>query len=482
VAGIAKGRKASTSEWTQRAIDWTDKTKSVLEEKFARTMDRSVRLAVTGLSRSGKTVFTMSVVHLLKYLRTQPDLLAHLGVAEVVSVQVSNPPNLDAARFPYEQSIGSLSEDPRRWPESTRNVSEVRVTVRYRRERKHLMRLGDGVHTLHLDIIDYPGEWLLDLPLLDKSFSEWSRQAIALAEQPPRAKLAAKWRAFANGFDAVQSAVEADERIREGAALFRDYLLASRQAGLQFVQPGRFLLPGDLEGKLFLEFFPMLGPKAAPEDSLIAEFERRYDAFREQVIGEFRRRYFAGFDRQVVLADILTVLNTGQCAFVDTRDALNEILESFRYGDNSWLTRLFRPKIDRVLIAATKADRVSRDQSPLLRHFLEAMLGDTRESLAASGKHIQFAYRAISALCCTRDIKCSLNGVPASCIQGVPVDGSELVTFFPGQVPSCPPADDDWQGYNFRDFLPPSGRYQHGKMLDHLQMHEVLRFLIGDKI
>jgi uncharacterized protein len=28
--------------------------------------------------------------------------------------------------------------------------------------------------TLNLDIVDYPGEWLLDLPLLSLSFAEWS--------------------------------------------------------------------------------------------------------------------------------------------------------------------------------------------------------------------------------------------------------------------------------------------------------------------
>ena len=31
-----------------------------------------------------------------------------------------------------------------------------------------------GARVQHLDIIDYPGEWLLDLTLLDKSFTQWS--------------------------------------------------------------------------------------------------------------------------------------------------------------------------------------------------------------------------------------------------------------------------------------------------------------------
>ena len=42
------------------------------------------------------------------------------------------------------------------------------------------------IQHLTLEIIDYPGEWLLDLPLLEQSFAQFSRDALALAEQPVR--------------------------------------------------------------------------------------------------------------------------------------------------------------------------------------------------------------------------------------------------------------------------------------------------------
>ena len=35
-----------------------------------------------------------------------------------------------------------------------------------------------GAGSLTLDIVDYPGEWLLDLPLLGKSYEEWSAEAM----------------------------------------------------------------------------------------------------------------------------------------------------------------------------------------------------------------------------------------------------------------------------------------------------------------
>ena len=58
------------------------------------------------------------------------------------------------------------------------------------------------IQHLTLEIIDYPGEWLLDLPLLEESFAQFSQDALALAEQPLRRAAAAAWLAGLAGFDA----------------------------------------------------------------------------------------------------------------------------------------------------------------------------------------------------------------------------------------------------------------------------------------
>ena len=48
-------------------------------------------------------------------------------------------------------------------------------------------RQNGADRTLTLDIVDYPGEWLLDLPLLNKSFEQWSAESLALSREPLRA-------------------------------------------------------------------------------------------------------------------------------------------------------------------------------------------------------------------------------------------------------------------------------------------------------
>ena len=61
-----------------------------------------------------------------------------------------------------------------------RDISELRLVIDYQRQ-------SGADRTLTLDIVDYPGEWLLDLPLLDKSYEQWSAESLALSREGPRA-------------------------------------------------------------------------------------------------------------------------------------------------------------------------------------------------------------------------------------------------------------------------------------------------------
>ena len=71
-------------------------------------------------------------------------------------------------RFDYETHLAALTGSAPRWPESTSGISELRLSFRVRPA--GILSGITGPRTLHLDIVDYPGEWLLDLGLLDKGF------------------------------------------------------------------------------------------------------------------------------------------------------------------------------------------------------------------------------------------------------------------------------------------------------------------------
>ena len=145
----------------------------------------TLRLGVTGLSGAGKTVFITAIVHTLIHGGRLP-LFEALACGRIARARLEPQPDDGVPRFDYEQHARALSE--RRWPDSTRQVSELRLSIDYQSAR------GNN-RTLTLDIVDYPGEWLLDLPLLTTTYADWSAQTLALSAQHPRRKLASAWHA-----------------------------------------------------------------------------------------------------------------------------------------------------------------------------------------------------------------------------------------------------------------------------------------------
>ena len=118
----------------------------------------TVRLGVTGLSRAGKTVFITALLHGLLRGGRFPVFEA-LANGRIAGAKLAPQPDDAVPRFDYEGHVRSVVIE-RQWPESTRQISELRVVIDYQ-------SAGGAMRTLTLDIVDYPGEWLLDLPLLD---------------------------------------------------------------------------------------------------------------------------------------------------------------------------------------------------------------------------------------------------------------------------------------------------------------------------
>lgn len=84
-------------------------------------------------------------------------------------------------RFTYDEGLAQLYGQPPVWPTPTRGVSEIRLALRYR-SNDSLLRHFKETSTLYLEIVDYPGEWLLDLPMLAQDYLTWSRQMTGLLQ------------------------------------------------------------------------------------------------------------------------------------------------------------------------------------------------------------------------------------------------------------------------------------------------------------
>ncbi|MEC9367245.1 MAG: YcjX family protein, partial [Pseudomonadota bacterium] len=206
---------------------------------FTRDLVRpTLRLGVTGLARSGKTVFITAFIHNLLAGGRLP-FFDPVAQGRLVRAYLEPQPDDAVPRFDYERHPADLEAKQPHWPESTRRLAQLRLTLEY--EPKGYVRRQMGLNRLHVDIVDYPGEWLLDLPLLEKDYAWWSQESLDASTASARSGFSRHWRRALQGIDAAD---EADESLAAKLAeLFKDYLRACRSDpyALSTVPPGRFL-------------------------------------------------------------------------------------------------------------------------------------------------------------------------------------------------------------------------------------------------
>lgn len=442
-----------------------------------------LRLGVTGLARSGKTVFITGLITNLLARGRMPQLRA-AAEGRIDTVHLQPQPDVTLPRFDYEGHLAALTGDSPRWPESTRAISELRLS--FRTQPGGWFGGLRGPQVLHLDIVDYPGEWLLDLGLMEKSYAEWSDATLArLATR----REAAEFMATARAADGARRLDEADAR--DLSRLFTAYLGAARDAGYADCTPGRFLLPGDLSGSPVLTFAPLPRPETVSRGSLWREMERRYDAYKDRVVTPFFRDHFARLDRQVVLMDVLGALHQGPRAVEDLRRTMADLLGAFRVGRTGWLSSLLGARrVEKILFAATKADHLHHEQHPRLTALTEAMVAQARSRAAYAGAEV--AAMSIASLRATVEEMVEREGQNLPAVRGRLLATGKPAVMYPGALPADParvlsPAREGaerWLDaeYGLMGFAPARMTLNPGEGLPHIRLDRAAEFLIGDRL
>ncbi|KQT81840.1 YcjX family protein [Methylobacterium sp. Leaf466] len=452
----------------------------------------TLRLGVTGLARSGKTVFTTALIHHLVEAHALP-AFAPSQEGRLRRARLVPQPDDDVPRFPYEDHVAALT-GARVWPRSTDRISQFRLAIEY--ERAGGWRSGPG--TLMLDVVDYPGEWLLDLALIDQSYAGWSRATIAGTRRSGRAGAAVPWLETLTSLDPT---APLDEVVAERASTaFKAYLGALR-AGPEAVAttpPGRFLMPGDLAGSPALTFAPLDGlVEPLSPGSLAGLMERRFEAYKAKVVEPFFRNHFQRVDRQIVLVDVLAAVDAGPAALAELEEALDAVLLSFRIGRNTLISRLFAPRAERILFAATKADHLHQISHDRLDALLRLLVSRAMRRTEAAGARVGTV--ALASVRATRETTIHDGDEVLRAVSGTPeageivgdetFDGLSEAAVFPGELPARP--EDVLDGavppgsLRFPRFRPPLvkpdalGRPGH---LPQIRLDRAMQFLIGDRL
>jgi hypothetical protein len=466
-----------------------EKLKQSTHQVVNRLVDQHITLGVTGLSRSGKTAFITSLVNQLLHGDNHHQLAFFDPVQQqrFIAAKRLPQPHLHIGRFDYEKAMASLASNPPQWPVPTQGISELRLAIRYK-IKSSFLKWGTDTATLFVDITDYPGEWLLDLPMLKQNFAQWSEQMLSLMQQSPRNKLAQPFLTRLQQLDPWQPV---DEQLLQAlASEYTELLHQFRESlGLSLIQPGRFILPGDHKNAPLLQFFPFWGIESldatryqqAKEDSLIGMLKARFNEYKERLVKPFYQQHFSKFDRQIVLADCLTPLNNGRESFTDLQQCMALILDNFDYGQSNWLNRLFSPKIDKLLFVATKSDHVTADQHENLVSLLNQLIYPIKQHRAFD--LITMNALAISSITVTQQGVSEYQGKKLAVLRGKEAKTGKIITAFPGTVPKILPDENFWQQqqFHFINFLPQQPQAMH-QAIPHQRMDLALQFLLADKM
>ncbi|KXJ60704.1 MAG: hypothetical protein AXW14_03695 [Alteromonas sp. Nap_26] len=377
-----------------------DKTRAVASltgDKLADVFSKEThRFTITGLSRSGKSMLFTSLITMLKSRSEEGyacmPLLRYLPPSQVLDMHIAP---IDGYKpFPHLDNLEALKRGE--WPSATEEAYGFKLIVRLKQTgslKKHLLPHTDVV----FEFIDYPGEWITDIPMLNKPYAQWSDSAWAQLSSGPQQYFATPWKQFVNEFDFEQAPTP--ERITQLINAYRDYLIEAKANGISLLQPGSFLLESsDFDWKNF-GFTPL--PSSITSDishPWFKAFDKHYGSFQKAWLTPLKQSIFKETDKQIILVDLFEGLNHSRQHLYQLKETLSHLADTFVYGQSSWFSRtvLKKQQIGRVAFVATKADLIPSNQ----RENLLSLLTQVTEGARArfNDKPIEFEHFLVSAL------------------------------------------------------------------------------------
>jgi len=458
-----------------------------VSERFNKLRDKRLCLGITGLSQSGKSTFITSLINQL----AQHETASLPGFSPVLSERLLgvtiHPLEDDSlAEFPYDVSYQGLASAEPTWPASTDDTSGCLLELKLTQATSRLNPFSREHYSLYLEIRDYPGEWLLDLPLRDMTYSRWCAQCSAQYTQEPRVELLGDFLGELQHLDPLGDADE--DRLEALSIRFKEFLHSCKYDGnsLSQIQPGRFLVPGSVEDSDLLTFIPLLKCgsytegqlKAASKGSYFKVCEQRYKRYIAELVDPFYKQFFSRIDRQLVLVDIVNAINAGPDYLDDMRQALANITDSFAYGSQSLLGKLFSSKIDKVVFAATKVDQLVSEDHDAVRQLLALVIKQAYRSAQHEG--VLPLCEATAAVRSSKEIRKD----DSYGISGTGEDGKPIAYIHP-KIPARIPVGEEWVPFlewSIPQLRPPKGvSYENHDAIPHIRLDTVLNALIEDK-
>lgn len=348
-----------------------------------RVLTKTQHIIVTGLSRSGKSTLLTSMMAHLDHHAQGNNLINKLPLLSSITNERLIDAKLgvwkDETRFPYDAQIAALQN--RQWPTPTKEISAFALTLTLKRKNPLAQQLL-GNQRLQVVIHDYPGEWLMDLTMIDQSYHDWSAHVFAQQSSEPQHSLAKEWLACIHDFDFTlppTTPIYTNHLIDT----YQRYLIRAKQDGVSRLQPGALLLHPPTTATRLGRFCPLPAKiLAQPNHPWVIFFAQAYQDYQQNWLLPLRDKYFKQSNQQVILVDLLEGLNYGKHYLAEMQEALNQLTQSFVYGKRRWYERLHKPvSIDQVIFVATKVDLIPIKEQENLRALLQNLTQSAENTL-----------------------------------------------------------------------------------------------------
>ncbi|MCO4781177.1 MAG: YcjX family protein [Candidatus Cloacimonetes bacterium] len=351
-------------------------------------IDDRIHFGITGLRQSGKTVFISSILNQLLYEKNLSNFFPK-GNREFSAQSRSLPHHLP--EFPLHQNIESIKGKENlkilpKFPKSTDCITYYDVDLKFV-SNNFFKNFGmNRKTTLKLRFVDYPGEWLLDLNLRQSNHKNWSKSLLNTydsyhANNPNYKKF------YDYCLDIIEGRFHFDnnpqEECNQLSHLYRTFLEDAKKLGYYFLQPGRFVMPGDAKfeqaNMKFCPFpFHLMKQTACPtQDRIFSELSQRYQSYVNVYVVPFFEDTFQSFYRQLTLVDLISPLASGDFhLYQDFIQSLRTTLAEFSFDRPWWKPSFFDSSnyVQKIMFVASKIDYIPSNQQKFVKQYLLEIL------------------------------------------------------------------------------------------------------------
>ncbi len=363
-------------------------------DSFFNRQDYSI--IITGLSRSGKSMLFTSLMTLLR--EQGPSRFDALPLLKKLPKDLFSTfelkPILGEECFPFDESLERLQLG--KWPKATEEIYgfELVVTLRPNSFFSKTLNLKDKIV---FRFYDYPGEWLTDLPMLDKTYRTWSDSAWSQQLNPPQKQFARVFQDYVDGFDFHQ--IPTPELIGHYVAAFKYYLESAKKGGISLLQPGAMLIDNQKIDLIHRGFAPLPSRISSdPSHPWTQCFTAHFEDFQTLWLIPLKEAYFSKADKQIILVDLLEGLNHSQDHLNQLKESISNLASNFVYAAEKWYKPKFlsQDEISKVAFVATKMDLLPPSQHNNALALLQELTTGVRAHL--KDQEVEFQHFVVSAL------------------------------------------------------------------------------------